>query len=375
MGCGPSRSTFRTPTRRQHRCQLCQAAQPPANGPAGTRLAFTTDTKSPHVVTRCHIGASLLTLPSYTLLHSHELPADEPKGLVEGVLPQKGVAILFGPSGSGKSFITLDLALCVATGRPWHGHPVEDGDVLYVVAEGGHAFRKRVEGWQQWYGVETIDRCRYILDAPDILGGHLGAIKKACIQANFHPRMVVIDTVKRTMLGDENTSRDVGAWDQACRTAFPDSCVIGVHHTGHAGDRARGSSAWRDHADTMFAVDKPAENQVSFVCHKQRDWDDSLKLQLRLDVAQLAPAPDGTLRSTLVVTMQGEPQPQLSTGCEAPELNAPRLAILRAFLDARPGMAFGQVGRLLNGPGGPFQGVAEHVIHGWMHGVWKGSKQ
>jgi ABC-type glutathione transport system ATPase component len=37
---------------------------------------------------------------------------------------------LVGPSGSGKSFVALDWALCVAAGIPWHGRETIQGKVL-----------------------------------------------------------------------------------------------------------------------------------------------------------------------------------------------------------------------------------------------------
>ena len=45
----------------------------------------------------------------------------DPEWLVAGILPAKSIAQLYGGSGSGKSFVALDMALSVATGRPWLG--------------------------------------------------------------------------------------------------------------------------------------------------------------------------------------------------------------------------------------------------------------
>jgi hypothetical protein len=49
----------------------------------------------------------------------HGLPDPEP--LIGEVLDQATVALLYGRWGSGKSFIALDWAASVATGRPWQG--------------------------------------------------------------------------------------------------------------------------------------------------------------------------------------------------------------------------------------------------------------
>ena len=39
-------------------------------------------------------------------------------------------------SAVGKTFLLLDLALHIASGRPWNGRAVDKGRVLYIAAEG-----------------------------------------------------------------------------------------------------------------------------------------------------------------------------------------------------------------------------------------------
>ena len=46
-----------------------------------------------------------------------------------------------------KSFVALDMACCVAIGRPWHGRAVKQGRVLYCVGEGAAGFPKRLRAW------------------------------------------------------------------------------------------------------------------------------------------------------------------------------------------------------------------------------------
>jgi len=53
----------------------------------------------------------------YQLLTSSQLLALPPqRWMINGVLPREGLGALFGPSGSGKSFLTLDIAATVASG-------------------------------------------------------------------------------------------------------------------------------------------------------------------------------------------------------------------------------------------------------------------
>src|SRR5688572_19011703 len=57
------------------------------------------------------------------------------------------LTVVFGPSGVGKSFLALDMALAVATGTDWQGHSVTQGHAVYIAAEGVRGIRKRVAAW------------------------------------------------------------------------------------------------------------------------------------------------------------------------------------------------------------------------------------
>src|SRR5207253_1972667 len=64
------------------------------------------------------------------------LSLPRPEWLVEGWLVRDALNLLSGRGGGGKSFLALDLALRVATGRDWHGHALAAGPVIYIAAEG-----------------------------------------------------------------------------------------------------------------------------------------------------------------------------------------------------------------------------------------------
>ena len=59
---------------------------------------------------------------SFKLLTNDELVALPPmQWRIKGVLPDIGIGVLFGPSGSGKSFVGLDMVQAVASGSDWFG--------------------------------------------------------------------------------------------------------------------------------------------------------------------------------------------------------------------------------------------------------------
>lgn len=72
---------------------------------------------------------------------------------VRSVLPARGVAAIYGASGSGKSFLALDLAMAVCNGAPhWFMHKLRPAPVVYVALEGQAGMVNRVKAWQQVNG-------------------------------------------------------------------------------------------------------------------------------------------------------------------------------------------------------------------------------
>ena len=85
------------------------------------------------------------------------LPPPEP--LLEGLLFLDSLAMLFGPSGEGKSFVAIDWALSVATGLDWCEKPVAPGRVIYVSAEGRGGLGQRITAWEQAHGAYDETEC------------------------------------------------------------------------------------------------------------------------------------------------------------------------------------------------------------------------
>lgn len=67
--------------------------------------------------------------------------------VIGGLLSTTGLTVLYGESGCGKTFFTLDMACHVAAGFEWYDNPVEQGPVLYVAAEAPASVEKRVKAW------------------------------------------------------------------------------------------------------------------------------------------------------------------------------------------------------------------------------------
>jgi hypothetical protein len=216
---------------------------------------------------------------------------NQPEWLVDGLLPSSGLAFVYGPSGSYKSTITLDVAMAVASGQDWCGRTVLAGAVVYVAAEGGQGMRKRLQGLSEFKG--NADAPLFLCPAAPNLGTGsadrddlIAAIEEN--QADIAPlRLIVIDTLSRSLGGaDENGSGMQAVINNAKELAERFGClVLIVHHTGH--DRRahmRGHSSAHGDADAIWKVSRnpKMDLEAGIVVEKLKDGEDGHRLAMRL---------------------------------------------------------------------------------------------
>lgn len=221
-----------------------------------------------------------------------QLPA--PEWLIKGLFPTGGFVVLYGPSGHGKSFVALDWAYHIATDRNWQGLSVNTGPVIYVAAEGRGGLSQRIEAWQNKY--RTLGAPVYFsLEPLDILGNGPEELLSVCSPFAFDPdeppdelfpRLIVIDTLARCFLGDENEAeamaRFVSGIDDL-RLGLGATVLI-IHHEGKDRGRGeRGSSALRGAADTMIRMVKKQDETMLLTCTKQKDAIEFDEITLRLE--------------------------------------------------------------------------------------------
>ncbi|WP_304618674.1 helicase RepA family protein [Paracoccus sediminilitoris] len=224
--------------------------------------------------------------------------------LVEGLLDVGAASVLYGPSNVGKTFVVLDMAHAIATGRPWSGRATTKSGVLYLALEGGGGIKKRFAALRKDNGgaaptnfalsCATIDLCSSTESAQDIV-----------LAARSLPGgcgLIVIDTMARAMNGgDENSGVDVGKFVanvDRIRQATGAHVLI-IHHSGK--DTARGA---RGHSSLRAAVDTELEIQKGTISNpKQRDHDLAEDVAFSLEAIALgADAKGRTVWSAVVRT-------------------------------------------------------------------------
>ena len=198
--------------------------------------------------------------------------------LVKRWVQDQALVMVHGPSGGGKTFVVLDWCLRIASGTPeWAAQKVKPGKVVYLAGEGHHGLRSRIAAWkhhhqagplQMWLSKAGCD-----LNTPEGYRKVADSIKSIQIL----PSVIVIDTLHRFLLGDENSAQDAKTMLDACANLMREfNCtVILVHHTGvsdEAQHRARGSSAWKGALDIEISI-VPAKEKapMQIVQRKSKD--------------------------------------------------------------------------------------------------------
>lgn len=294
------------------------------------------------------LGATTATRPRYRLQSADELANLPPlRWRVRGILPDSGLAAVYGASGSGKSFLVLDMAAAIAEGRDWYGARTKPCHVVYIALEGEHGISQRVRALRTHYG-ETLDGFHFLTQSVSLLEqGDIAALVEVICMAGAAGGMVIIDTLNRAAPGaDENSSSDMGAIiENAKRLQIAlGGVVLLVHHSGKdAAKGPRGHSSLLAALDTAIEVTRDGKGEArAWKVAKSKDGRDGDERLFRLEVVELGTDDEGYMLDSCVVVEEEAP-------AEATRRKEPKGGNQRMVLDGlkemlRKSQAYGKAG-------------------------------
>lgn len=241
--------------------------------------------------------------------------------IVKGVLEDGEFSTLWGFSGSGKSFLMLDMGLSIALAaipgrpeRPWFGHRVFPGGVIYLAPEGGRGLANlRIRAWRKERDVAPDTPLPFVLvpapidlRSPEGDTSKLIAEMKALATRMSAPlRLVIVDTLAQAMAGgNENASEDMGAFIRNCQLIHKETGahVVAVHHAGLDRTRERGHTSLRAACETSIEVLKPEGGGNAWMIRKQKDGEEGVSHPFRLQSVKLGVDDDGDDITSCVVS-------------------------------------------------------------------------
>lgn len=211
----------------------------------------------------------------------HAIPAQQ--WCIKNILPAKGIAAIFGPSGSGKSFLAVHMAAAIATGGRWFGKRTRQADVVYVMLEGEGGIRNRIAALERYQGPLPPERFSVVIQP-----FHLTTPQDVADLAAVIPdgAVVIIDTLNRAApMADENSSKDMGLILEGAKTlqATTGGLVVVVHHTGKDASKGlRGHSSLHAALDTAIEVERSAAGNRTWSVAKSKDGEDGGQVAFKL---------------------------------------------------------------------------------------------
>jgi len=299
---------------------------------------------------RGHAEQVIATLPPPRpgkAFHRERLAEIEPvaaEWLVKNFLPAHGVAIVYGKSTVGKSFVVLYFALRIAIGKDVLGHKTKRSGVLYVAAEGQNGMRKRIKALRQKFDLKT-DAFQYIGDTVNLLDEeHVqGLAQAACdardemsANAGLDLGLIIIDTTSAAMPGGnenagEDMSRVLAAGQRIGQAAG--ALVLFIAHPGKDTDRGvRGWSGQTANVDAQIFLtvsDEDPKLRLGIV-QKLKDGEDGEKFAYRLKQIDMGRDGDGD-RITSAYPVFEDPPGDMGKRKQGPALKPGPALILRAL--------------------------------------------
>jgi len=228
----------------------------------------------------------------FQIIPAHEFAAGAPPTwVIKGVLPDAELVVMYGASGSGKSFMALDMAGAISRGIPWRGKKTRKGRVAYIAAEGAGGFRKRLTAYGQHHGIDlkSLD-IGVIHAAPNMMEKADAAAIAKSVKAWGGADIIIVDTFAQVMPGaNENAGEDVGKALTHCKriNETTGAMILLIHHAGKdAAKGARGWSGLRAAADAELEITRDGEARALKLT-KSKDGEDGMVWGFALETIQI----------------------------------------------------------------------------------------
>ena len=196
--------------------------------------------------------------------------------VIDSLFPARSVSTIIGKSGAGKSKFVLEAAHCLTTARPFAGHQVTQGAVLYFAGEGQAGLRDRLAAINAVHGESDAiyfrDNTPLLTDPATAMLNLLEALADVAPEQKIG--LIVVDTQTCALNGADEDKAGVSAVAMGILNEwarFTGGAVLLISHVGHGEtERQRGSTNWAAASDGVFLL-KSASGHVTVDQIKNKD--------------------------------------------------------------------------------------------------------
>jgi hypothetical protein len=234
-----------------------------------------------------------------------DIERPEPAWLIASLWGEQAVGFIGGTPKSCKTWLALELAVAVATGRPCLGRfqVRQPGPVLLYTAEDGAAdVRRRVAAIARARKIDLARLAVGLITEPSVQLDRPGdQWRLRATLAKVKPRLLVLDPLVRLHRGDENSASDISTLLAFLRSLQREHgvAIAVVHHIrkavsgGQPGQALRGSGdlhAWSD--SNLFLLHRNDRLELHAE-HRNHPAPDPVAIELATGPEHLVPSEIG----------------------------------------------------------------------------------
>jgi hypothetical protein len=174
--------------------------------------------------------------------------------LIEGLVPTEGITIISAMPGSFKTWMLLEIALCVTQGSKLFGqYSTEESGVLIIDEESGA--RMLNERFKQLRAPRGLPITYLSRAGHKISQDYIHSLISICLSNNIS--LVIFDSLVRLHQGDENTSKDMAELFNLFKQLADNGLSVLIAHHNRKGvpGSYNPSSDMRGSSDILAAVD------------------------------------------------------------------------------------------------------------------------
>ena len=190
--------------------------------------------------------------------------------LLQGMFIEIGTGVISADYGGFKSFIALDMGLCIATGRDWMGRKTKRGSVVYVTPEGAYTIADRVKAWMIRHDVKELPENFEVIEMPVQIADATQRQLLIDELRELNPDFVIFDTVAKCNVGrDENDNAAMGEFTHGMEEVSRalEAFVLAIHHNNKQGG-ARGAISLPANLDASVTLKRSPGRIVTISCDR-----------------------------------------------------------------------------------------------------------
>ena len=203
---------------------------------------------------------------------------EPPIWYLEHFVPEEGLAILYGPPKTGKTFLSMEWAFRLAYGVDWEGYHVDRAiRVLYLAAEGLGSLGERQKALRSARAWDPPENLRWMTGSRHLYAknGPTVALQELYASVDeFQPQVIFVDTLARHSPGgnvsDNHDMQMVINRLDMMRMAWGCSFVL-VHHTRRGDNEFIGAQALFGSTDVM--IELRTNGRLFSLRAESRDWE------------------------------------------------------------------------------------------------------